>query len=68
MPALLAAVLLRVARLDAFDANTQPEPPDGELAQIEQGVSRSERHAVITANVGGQAALPKKPLMSANLE
>jgi hypothetical protein len=34
MPALLAAVLLRVARLDAFDANTQPEPPDGELAQL----------------------------------
>jgi hypothetical protein len=37
MHALVAAILLRMARLDAFNANPQPEPPDRELAQVEQG-------------------------------
>ena len=36
---------------------TQPQPPHGQLAQVEQCVSRSERHTVIAADVGGQAAL-----------
>ena len=52
---------MRMARLDPFNTNSQAKPPDGELAQIEQGVSRSEGHAVIAADVGGQAAFPKKP-------
>ena len=51
-----------MARLDAFDADAQPEPPDRKLAQVEQRVSRSEGHAVIAADVGRQAALLKKPL------
>ena len=57
----MAAVLLRMARLDALDANAQPEPPDRELAQVEQGVGGSEWNAIIAANVGRQAALLKKP-------
>src|SRR6266404_1255722 len=61
MHAFMAAILLRMARLDAFDANTQPEPPDRELAQVEQGVGGSEGNAVIAADVGRQAALLKKP-------
>src|SRR6266536_3284339 len=52
MHALMAAVLLGVARLNPLDANTEPEPPDRELAQIKQGVRGSEGHA----------ALLKKPL------
>jgi hypothetical protein len=30
--ALMAAILLRMARLDALDANAQAKPPDGEFA------------------------------------
>ncbi len=61
MHALMAAILLGMARLDPFDTNAQAEPPDRELAQVKQGVSGSEGHAVIAADVGGQAALLKKP-------
>src|SRR5260221_2931955 len=62
MHALMAAVLLRMTRLDPFNANAQPKPPHGQLAQVEQRVSRSEGHAVVAANAGRQAALLKKPL------
>ena len=47
--------------LDAFYANPQPEPPDSKLAQVEQGVGRSEGNAVIAANVIGKATLLEKP-------
>jgi hypothetical protein len=33
--AFVATVLLRIARLDAFDAYGRPQPPDGEFAQVE---------------------------------
>ena len=62
MHALMAAILLRMARLNALDANAEPEPPNRELAQIEQGVSGSEGNTVIAADVRRQAALLKKPL------
>jgi hypothetical protein len=54
--------LLRVARFDALNTNPQPQPPHGELAEIEQGVRGSKGHTVIAADVGRQAALFKKPL------
>jgi hypothetical protein len=62
MHAFMAAVLLRMAGLDPFDADAQAQPPHRELAQIKQGVSGSEGHTVIAADVGGQATLLKKPL------
>src|ERR1700730_15344677 len=62
MHAFMAGVLLRMGRLGALDAHAQAEPPDRELAQIEQGVSGSEGNTVIAADVGRQAALLKKPL------
>ena len=62
MHALVAAVLLRMTRLDPFNANTEPEPPDRKFAQVKQGMGRSEGHAVVAANAGRQAALLKKPL------
>ena len=33
MHALMTAILLRMARLDAFDADAEAQPPHGELAQ-----------------------------------
>jgi hypothetical protein len=62
MHAFMAAVLMRMTGLDAFNADAQAEPPHRELAQMEQGVSGSEGYAFITADVGGQAAVFKKPL------
>ena len=61
MHAFVSAILLGMTRLDAFDTNAEAKPPDGEFAEVEQSVRRSEGHTVITANVGGQAALAKKP-------
>jgi hypothetical protein len=62
MHALMTAILLGMARLDSFDADTEPEPPHRKLAQMEQGVGGSEGHTVIAADVGRQATLLKKPL------
>ena len=62
MHAFVTTVLLGMAGLDAFNANSQAEPPDRKLAQIKQGVRGSEGHTVIAADVGGEAALLKKPL------
>src|SRR4029077_8128923 len=57
----VSAILLGMARLDAFDTNAEAKPPDGEFVEVEQSVRGSEGHTVITANVGGQGALAKKP-------
>jgi hypothetical protein len=51
-----------MARLDTFNANSRPEPPDRQLAQVEQRVGRSEGNAVIAADFERQTALLKKPL------
>jgi hypothetical protein len=39
-----------------LDANPQAKPPDRKLAQVEQSVWGSKRHAMVT-DVGGQATL-----------
>src|SRR5713226_3639125 len=62
MHALMAAILLGMARADTFNADPEPEPPDRQFAQVEQGVRGSEGNAVIAADVGRQAARLKKPL------
>ena len=54
--------MLRMRRFDPFDADPEAEPPDRELAQVEQSVRGSEGHTVVAANVGRQPALFKKPL------
>src|ERR1700730_6908340 len=61
MHALMTAILLRMARLDALNADAEPEPPDRQLAQVEQGMGGSERDTIIAAHVGRQTALLKKP-------
>src|SRR5580700_7319214 len=50
MHAFMAAVLLRMARLDALDGNAEAQPPNGESAQVEETVGRSEGHAVVGTN------------------
>src|SRR5688500_14029414 len=62
MHALVAAVLLRMARSDALDGDAETEPPDGKLRQIEEGVRAGEGNAVVGADGGGQAALPEEAL------
>jgi hypothetical protein len=62
MHALVTAILVWVTRLDAFDAHAQPQPPHGKLAQVKQSVGGSEGYTVVATDVGGQAALLKKPL------
>jgi hypothetical protein len=47
MHALVAAVLLRRARLDAFDLDAEPQPPDGKLGEGEERVGAAEGDAVV---------------------
>ena len=62
MHPLMAAVLLRMARADPFDPNSQAQPPDRKLAQVEEGMGGSEGHSVIAADVGRQTAFFKQSL------
>src|SRR6476619_3220983 len=57
MHAFMAAVLLRATWLDALDLDAEPEPPDRQPAQAEEGIGACERDAVIGANGLGQAEL-----------
>ena len=60
MHALVTAVLLRMAGLDAFDRNAEAKPPDRELGEIEQGIGTGEGHAVVGADGERQAALAEQ--------
>ena len=62
MHALVAAVLLRVARLDALDGDAEPQPPDRELGEIEEAVRTGERHAIVGPDGLGQATLVEELL------
>src|SRR5258708_28784644 len=57
MHALVSAVLLGMAGLDTLDSDSEPETADGELAEVEEGMGRGERHAVIGADGAWQASL-----------
>jgi hypothetical protein len=57
MHALVTAVLLRAPGLDALDGAAEPEPPDGELGEIEEAVRTGEGHAVVGPDRLRQAAL-----------
>ena len=60
MHALVAAVLLRMSRLDAFDRNAEAKPPDRELGEIEQAIGTGEGHAVVGADRERQASLTEQ--------
>ena len=63
MHALVASVLLRMPRLDALDPNAKPEPPNGQLGEVEEGIGGGEWNAVaagfgfLTASVLSKAVL-----------
>ena len=57
MHALVAAVLLWVARLDALDGDAEAEPPHREFGEIEETVRTGERHAIVGPDRLGQATL-----------
>ena len=57
----MTAVLLRVAGFDAFDGDTQAQPPHGESAQAEQGIGRGKGCAVVSADGVGQAEVLESP-------
>ena len=52
--ALVAAVLLRMAGLDALDGDAEPQPPDRELGEVEQGIGTGEGDAVVGADGSGR--------------
>ena len=60
--ALVAAVLLGTAWLDAFDGDAEAEPPDRELGEVEQSIGTGEGDAVVGADGERQAAFGKQPL------
>ena len=60
--AFMSAVLLRMAGLDAFDADAESQPPHRKLREIEQAVGRSERNTVVRADRTRQTALFEQPL------
>ena len=57
MHALVAAVLLWVARLDALDGDAEPQPPHREFGEIKEAVWTGERHAIVGPDRLGQATL-----------
>jgi hypothetical protein len=61
MHALVAAVLLRMPGLDAFDGDAEAEPPDRELEEIEQGIGSGEGDAVVGTQGKRQPALGEQP-------
>src|SRR5208283_1976400 len=60
MHALMAAVLLGMTGLDALDGDAEPEPPDGELREVEERVGAGEGNAVVGADGERQAAFAKE--------
>ena len=57
----MAAVLLWLSGLDAFDSDAEAEPPDRELGEIEQGIGAGEGDAIIGTDGERQSALCKQP-------
>ena len=53
----MAAILLRVARLDALDLDAEPQPPHRELAEAKERIRACEWDTVVGADGPGQPVL-----------
>src|SRR6185503_1598498 len=60
MHAFVAAILLRPTWFDPLDLDSESEPPDGELAQVEESVGGGKGHTVVGADGDWQAAFLKE--------
>ena len=60
--ALVPAVLLRMAGLDALDGDAQAQPPYGQLGEVEQRIGTGDGDAVVGADGARQAALEEQLL------
>ena len=58
----MTTVLLRIAGLDALDGNTEPQPPDRQPGEVEEGIGAGERDAVVGADGVRQSALGEQAL------
>src|SRR5690606_6043307 len=57
--ALMTSVLLRVARPDALEANTQPQPPDRQLREVVEPVRAGEGQSIVGTDRARQTMLGK---------
>lgn len=62
MHALVRAVLLGMAWPDAFNLNTESQPPDGQLTEPVDRMGRGERDAFVGPNDLRQPKLLERPL------
>src|SRR6185437_7093932 len=62
MPALVAAVLLRVPGFDALDADPEPQPPNRKFAQPEEGAAAGEGDAIVGTDRQREAKVLENPL------
>src|SRR3954470_16931684 len=68
MNALVAAVILRMAGLAPLNLNSQPQPPDRQLAESVERVSGGEGHTVVGANRPWQPKFLEGPLEDGECE
>src|SRR5581483_10685209 len=61
MHALVAAVLLRLAGLDALDGDAEAQPPDREPGEVEERIWAGEGNAVVGADGERESALGEQP-------
>src|SRR5439155_1453803 len=62
MHPLVPAVLLGLARLDALDANAEPQPPHRQFAQPVERMPRRKGHPVVGANRTWEPEVLERPL------
>src|ERR1700733_13123444 len=58
----MPAVLGWMSRLDALEVDAEPQPPDRQLAQTEEGGAAGEGDPIVGADPRGQPKVLKSPL------